>query len=116
MSFRGIVTAAFLLAILWQSLAWLTPDARNRHAEELGHQLVHGQAIDHHHLIDESLCLDGDADAGPHQHEHSGMQPGIPVAATVAGDTALPPALPVGALRRVKPSIFLEGPLRPPRA
>jgi hypothetical protein len=116
MSSRAVVAAAFLLATLWQSMSWLVPDARSRHAEQLEHLLVHGQAIDHHHLIDETLCLNGDADAGPHQHDHGGMQPGMLISATVAGSSALPPSLPVGVSRRAKPSIVWEGPLRPPRA
>lgn len=113
---KNAVAAAFLFAMLWQAVAWLAPDARSRQAEQLGHLLVHVQAVGHHHLIDESLCLDGDADHRPHQHESGGLQPGIPIAANIADSPASPPSLPTAVLRGVKPSAFLEGPLRPPRA
>ena len=116
MSSKNAVAAAFLFAMLWQAVAWLAPDARSRQAEQLGHLLVHVQAVGHHHLIDESLCLDGDADDRPHQHESDGLQPGILIKATVADTSASPLSSPTAILRGAKPSAFPEGPLRPPRA
>ena len=116
MSSKSAVAAVILFAMMWQAVAWLVPEARSRHAEQLGHLIVHAQAVDHHHLIDESLCLEGDADDRPHQHESGGLQPGILIAATVADLSAPPPSLPTAVLRGAKPSVFLEGPLRPPRA
>lgn len=102
--------------MLWQAVAWLVPDARSRHADRLGHLLVHAQAVHHHHLIDESLCLEAAGDDAPHQHESDGLQPGIVIAATVAETSASPPSAPTAAVRGAKPSIVPEGPLRPPRA
>lgn len=113
---RNAVAAVFLSAMLWQAVAWLAPDARSRQAEQFGHLLVHAQAVSHHHLIDDSLCLDGDADHRPHQHESGGLQPGILIAAAGANISASPSSLPTAVLRGAKPSVFLEGPLRPPRA
>ena len=102
--------------MLWQAVAWLVPDGRSRHAEQLGHFLVHTQAVDHRHLMDESLCLETASDDSPHQHESGGLQPGVLISATVADISALLPSLPTAVVRGAKPSVFLEGPLRPPRA
>lgn len=116
MSSKSAVAAVFLFAMLWQAVAWLVPDARSRHAEQLGHSLAHTQAVDHHHLMDESLCLEGASDDRPHQHESGGLQPGMLISATVADISTPPPSSPTAAVRGAKSSIFLEGPLRPPRA
>ncbi|MGZ8272372.1 MAG: hypothetical protein ACXWUM_00560 [Burkholderiaceae bacterium] len=113
---KSVVAAVFLFAMLWQAVAWLVPDARSRHAEQLGHLLVHTQAVNHHHLIDETLCLEAASDDRAHQHESGGVQPGILISATVADISASPPSSPTAVVRGAKPSIFLEGPLRPPRA
>jgi hypothetical protein len=101
--------------MLWQAVTWLAPDARSQQAAQLGHLLVHAQAVDHYHLIDESLCLYGDDDR-PHQHEHGGLQPGILISPAIADSAASPHSSPVAVLRGAKPPIFLESPLRPPRA
>lgn len=113
---KRVGAAVFLFAMLWQAVSWLVPDVRSRHAEQLGHFLVHTQAVDHHHLMDESLCLEAASDDSTHQHESGGLQPGILIAATVADISALPPYSPTAPVRGAKPSIFLEGPMRPPIA
>ena len=116
MSPKNAVVAVFLFAMLWQAVAWLVPDARNRHAEQLGHVLVHMQAVDHHHVADQSLCLEAESDDRPHQHESGGLQPGILISANGADMGAPPPCLPAAVPRGAKASIVLDGPLRPPRA
>jgi hypothetical protein len=116
MSSRGVAAAVFLFAMLWQAIAWVVPDARNRHAEQLGHVLVHMQAVNHHHLIDESLCLEAASDVTPHHHEGAAAQPGLLASASVTDRSAPRPSTPFAVLRDGKPCIFPEGPLRPPRA
>ena len=113
---KRVGAAVFLFAMLWQAVAWLVPDVRSRHADQLEHLLVHSQAVNHHHLIDESLCLEAATDESPHQHESGGLQPGILISATVGDISATTPSSPTAVVRGAKASIFLEGPLRPPRA
>ncbi|HEX5638355.1 MAG TPA: hypothetical protein VFX81_01015 [Burkholderiaceae bacterium] len=116
MSSRGVAAAVFLFAMLWQAIAWVVPDARNQHAEQLGHVLVHMQAVNHHHLIDESLCLEAASEVTSHHHEGAAAQPGLPASASVTDRSAPRPSTPFAVLRDGKPCIFPEGPLRPPRA
>ena len=102
--------------MLWQAVAWLAPDARSRQAEQLGHLLVHVQAVGHHHLIDESLGLEAAGEVTSHHHEGAGAQPGLLASAIFTDRSAPLPSTPSAASCDGKPCIFPEGPLRPPRA
>lgn len=64
-----------LLAMVWQTLACLSPWAVAAQAALVAHAALHAQADAHHHHDDQSLHLD-DSNAGtPHAHADPSLQP-----------------------------------------
>lgn len=105
-----------MLLLLWQSLTALAAVRVDEQAQVLAHALVHSQATDHHHPMDDSLHLD-DVDAPDvHQHVHDGLQVHAVLQAPWFYLTAVAPSSPPGLAQAQRPPVFLEAPLRPPQA
>jgi hypothetical protein len=104
-----------LLAILWQALMWLTPYGLARKSQETAHMVVHAQTMDHHHHADQSLHLEETTDESTHQHTDAGMQPAGLLPFLSAQLPHWPSLAPDKTVRKGAPSVFLEGPLRPPQ-
>lgn len=104
-----------LFAVLWQTLAWLSPVYLDHQREVIAHMVVHAQEVDHHHHADQTLHMEEDGSEPPHQHAHQAVQvPGLPpVMALVAGDPV--PSVLVPHAIAGHASVFLDSPLRPPR-
>lgn len=63
-----------LLALLWQTLAWVTPFGISARTNELVHLTEHAQALDHHHHADASLHVADEVGNDKHLHPDSGAQ------------------------------------------
>lgn len=106
---------AMLLAILWQSLAMLSPMSVAAKAMEYEHAALHAQTSGHHHHDDGSLHVEAVDSTSHHLHADSGLHSaGLPPGAI---NQALPAhaTSPVGVPLATIPTPYLEGPLRPPR-
>jgi hypothetical protein len=122
---RSTRATLLMLALLWQSLVWLTPLVQAQLSTDIINAWVHAQAkaqdlkhyADHHHdhQSDPSLQLNDHSADGVHHHHHEAAQPlglapnshGLsfdrPQSTQFAG-----PAAPIA-------TVFLQGPLRPPQ-
>ena len=107
-----------MLLLLWQSLTALAAVRVDEQAQvlALAHALVHSQATDHHHPMDDSLHLDDVDAADVHQHVHDGLQVHAVLQAPWFHLTAVAPSSPPGLAQAQRPPVFLEAPLRPPQA
>ena len=112
--YRPLKAYLVLAVLLWQALAWAAPHVVKAQAEQLAHQVVHVQDVDHHHHADQSLHLSSNSDSTAHFHADDGFQPiGLTVLAAEAGFAALPNA-PSHTILSEPPTVFLDGLLRPP--
>lgn len=123
---RSARATLLMLALLWQSLVWLTPGGHAQLSTDLSNAWVHAQAGSHHaghghhdHAVsdrqsDPSLHLDvHNADGAHHHHETAqplGLAPkgeslGFDRPPSTQGADQAPPIV----------SVFLQGPLRPPQ-
>jgi len=100
--------------MLWQTMAVMTPYAVDARAEQLGHVAVHERHVGHHHHTDASQHLSTDQEQGLHVHADEfsppvalapwGLRTGAPLASSTGpSEDAVEP-----------PSVYLDGPLRPP--
>jgi hypothetical protein len=103
-----------LLAMVWPSLAWLSPAVAQAQAEQIAHLRVHVQEAAHHHDVDASLQLAPEGGSALHFHLDSGVQPlGIATSMAETAVLSAPSALPRA--RASKPaSVFIDALLRPP--
>jgi hypothetical protein len=114
-----------MIALLWQSVVWLTPLGQAQLSTDITNAWVHAQAkaqdlkhhADHHHShqSDPSLHLDDHSVDGMHHHHHEAAQPLGLAPQSVGWGFDLPqstqfagPAAPIA-------TVFLQGPLRPPQ-
>jgi len=123
---RSARATLLMLALLWQSLVWLTPWGQGQLSTDLTNAWVHAQAGSHHaghdhhdhslseHHSDPSLHLDDHNANGAHHH-HEAAQPlglapkGEGLGVDLARSTQFAGQAPPIAL------VFLQGPLRPPQ-
>jgi hypothetical protein len=113
---RSAWTTVVLIALVLQSWAGLTPMGVAQNAQAFAHTLVHAQARNHHHHDDASLHIEQASDEAGHVHADDGLQHSalLPAEARTA---PFPQPRVDGAFAAVAlASIYLEGPLRPPRA
>lgn len=101
--------------MVWQALAWLTPVHLDQQKAAIAHMVVHAHEVDHHHHADQSLHLEEDHSASPHQHANQAAQlPGLPPTMTLAAGKPGPSVL-VASTDAGHAPVFLEGLLRPPQ-
>ncbi len=104
-----------LVAMLLQTWAGLTSGGVAQKAQEFAHAVAHAQAANHHHHDDGALHLEQTSEESAHQHADEGIQLAalLPNAAAALPD--LRPTAVGWTAAAALASVFLEGPLRPPR-
>lgn len=108
---RTLRSLLLIFAIVWQSMAMLSPLS----VEKLAASIDHGQEATHHHHDDASAHIEDTAEGLHHQHADSGMTTlGLLSTITLSVSSAAPQAF-VIALSTTRSSPTLEGLLRPPR-
>jgi hypothetical protein len=111
---RRRLLAFVLVALTW---VWAVPGPQQPAIQGLAHELVHLQAVAHHHHDDASLHLDEVAAGEPsHHHAGDGVKPVAWVVHTPGDAGPLPPHPLVAAAEPHSLAVVLDGPLRPPRA
>ena len=117
---RGMLrsTRAFLLliAMLWQSLAWVTPYGVSERSNEFAHLTVHVQELEHHHHADASLHMAEEVDSDKHLHLDSGAQSFGLLRSTERPIFALAPGSLPRSIHLEPLSVVLDGLLRPPQS
>lgn len=104
-----------LFAILWQTLAMVSPMSIAAKSMEYEHAILHTQVSDHHHHDDGSLHLEA-LDASPsHLHADTGYSGSGILPGAIAQELMAPLAGPGTDAANGGPSPYLDGPLRPPR-
>ena len=105
-----------LIAMLLQTGLGLMPSGVAQKAQEFAHVVAHAQATSHHHHVDRSLHLEQTSSESAHQHADEGLQFAalLPDAAAALPD--LRPMAVAWTANAALTTVFLEGPLRPPRA
>jgi hypothetical protein len=115
LTLRRHLLALLLVALAW---VWAVPGPQQPASQGLAHELVHLQAVSHHHHDDASLHLDDVAggELPSHQHTGDGAKP-VAWTAPLHGDPdRLPPHPLVAATEPHSLAVVLDAPLRPPRA
>ncbi len=104
-----------LLAMIWQTLAWLTPLHLDEQKEAIAHTLAHAQEVGHHHHADQTLQVENGGGEPAHQHANQAAQlPGLPpTMMPTAGDPVS--SVLVASVGIGHAPVFLEGSLRPPQ-
>lgn len=113
---RSTRALLLLLAMVWQSLAWVTPYGISERSDDFAHLTVHIQELDHHHHADASLHMGEEVDSVNHLHPDSGAQPlGLFSLGERPVLAFMPASLPCSLILE-PPSVVLDGLLRPPQA
>jgi hypothetical protein len=112
---RTLRSLLLIFAIVWQSMAMLSPLSIEKIAASIDHGILHSQEATHHHHDDASAHIEDTAEGLHHQHADSGMTTlGLLSTITLSLSLAAPQAF-VAALSTTRSSPTLEGLLRPPR-
>ena len=112
---RSLHSLLLIFAIVWQSMAMLSPYAIEKMATSIDHGVLHTQEATHHHHDDASTHIEDTAEGLHHQHADSGMSTlGLLSTITLSLSLAAPLAF-IAALSATRSSPTLEGLLRPPR-
>lgn len=112
---RTLRSLLLLFAIVWQSVATLSPMAIEKMAASIDHSVLHTQEATHHHHDDQSTHLEDADDGLQHQHADNGFSTlGLLFTMMTALSLAAPQAF-LTALKVAKSSATLEGLFRPPR-
>ena len=112
---RNAWTTAVLIALLFQAGFGITAFGVEQKSQAFSHAITHAQATGHHHHNDGSLHLEPAADESAHQHGDEGMQFSALLPPSAASLPELRPTVVRWTAAAVLPTVFLEGPLRPPR-
>jgi hypothetical protein len=108
-------TAAVLIALLSQTWVGFTFCGVAQKAQAFAHAITHAQATGHHHHEDGSLHLEPAAQESAHQHADEGAQLSALLPASTAALLDLRPTAVGWTADAALSTVFLEGPLRPPR-
>jgi hypothetical protein len=112
---RSLHSLLLIFAIVWQSMAMLSPYAIEKMTASIDHGVLHTQEATHHHHDDASAHIEDTAEGLHHQHADSGMSTlGLLSTITLSLSLAAPQAF-IAALSATRSSPTLEGLLRPPR-
>lgn len=118
---RSTRATLLMIALLWQSLVWLTPLGQAQLSTDITNTWVHAQAIaqaqphHHDHLSDPSLHLDDHSVDGMHHHHHEATQPLGLAPQSVGWGFDLPQSTQFAGTADPISTVFLQGPLRPPQ-
>ena len=113
---RSAWTAAVLIAMLFQTAVGFTSFGVAQKSQAFAHAITHAQATSHHHHDDGSLHLESASDESAHQHADEGMQFSALLLALAAALPEFRPAAVGWTAATAVTTVFLEGPLRPPRS
>lgn len=106
-----------MIALLWQSLVWLTPWGQGQTSTDITNAWVHAQAAaqdaDHHHS-DPSLHLDDHGADGAHHHHEAAQLLGLAPKGNELGFESHPCGR-ISSRAAAIATVFLQGPLRPPQ-
>lgn len=112
---RTLRSLFLILAIVWQSMAVLSPFSIEKIAASIDNSVMHTLEATHHHHDDASAHIEDASEGLHHQHADSGMSTlGVLSTITLALSLAAPQTF-VAALSATRSSPTLEGLLRPPR-
>lgn len=112
---RSLRSLLMIFAILWQSMAMLSPYAIQKMAASIDHGVLHTQEATHHHHDDASAYIEDAAEGLDHQHADSGMSTLALLSNTTPSFSLEAPQSFVAKLSSTRTSPTLEGLLRPPR-
>lgn len=112
---RTLQALFLVFAILWQSLAMLSPIFIEKSAATFEHALLHSQEATHHHHDDQSAHIEDTDEGLQHQHTDGGLQTLGLIPTMTADFPPLPPVSALAHLHKPSPSPTLDGLLRPPR-
>lgn len=104
-----------LFAIVWQTLAMVSPLSIAAKSMEYEHAVLHMHASDHHHHDDGSLHLDVLDNASSHLHPDSSVSTSGVLPGGIVHGLMAPLAGPAADTAAGGPSPCLDGLLRPPR-
>ena len=113
---RSAWTTAVLIALLFQTWVGFTSCGVAQKSQAFTHAITHAQATGHHHHEDGSLHLEPASDEAAHQHADEGMQFSALLPASAAALPDLRPTAVGWTAAAALTTVFLEGPLRPPRS
>lgn len=112
---RTLRSLLLIFAILWQSMAMLSPISIEKIAASIDNSVMHTLEATHHHHDDASAHIEDTAEGLHHQHADSGISTlGLLSTITLTLSLTAPQAF-VAALSTTRSSPTLEGLLRPPR-
>jgi len=112
---RTLQALFLVFAILWQSLAMLSPIFIEKSVATFEHALLHSQEATHHHHDDQSAHIEDTDEGFQHQHADSGLQTLALIPTMTANFPSLLPVSSLTHLSKPSPSPTLDGLLRPPR-
>jgi len=112
---RTLRSLLLIFAILWQSMAMLSPLSIEKIAASIDHGVLHSQEATHHHHDDASAHIEDTDEGLQHQHADSGLQTLGLTATMSAAFPSLSPVSNLTHLRKPSPSPTIDGLLRPPR-
>lgn len=112
---RSLHSLLLIFAIMWQSMAMLSPYAIEKMAASIDHGVLHTQEATHHHHDDASAHIEDTAEGLHHQHVDSGMSTLALLSNMVLSLSLEAPQSFVATLNSTRTSPNLEGLLRPPR-
>ncbi|MEY3783136.1 MAG: hypothetical protein RIS97_1315 [Pseudomonadota bacterium] len=112
---RTLQALLLVFAILWQSMAMLSPLSIEKIAASIDNSVMHALEATHHHHDDASAHIEDTDEGLQHQHADSGLQTLGLIPTMTADFSSLPPVSALTHLHKPSPSPTLAGLLRPPR-
>jgi hypothetical protein len=112
---RSAWATVVLIAMVLQSWSGLTPMGVAQNSQAFAHTIVHTQSRNHHHHEDGSLHIEQASDEAGHLHADDGLQHSALVPAETLAAPFPQPRVDGVFADVALTSIYLEGPLRPPR-
>ena len=112
---RTLRSLFLIFAIVWQSMAMLSPFSIEKIAASIDNSVMHTLEATHHHHDDQSAHIEDTDEGLQHQHADSGLQTLGLIPTMTADFSSLPPVSALTHLHKPSPSPTLAGLLRPPR-
>ncbi|HPU08906.1 hypothetical protein [Ectopseudomonas oleovorans] len=113
---RRLLSFLLLIAFLCQSLPVLSSQGIAERSLEVEHVTLHWQDTEHHHHDDQSLHIEDSADDAQHEHADAGFNTTCLVTAGWGEIARLLPISPDVSVQALGLALFLDSPLRPPKA
>jgi hypothetical protein len=111
-----LLSFLLLIVFLCQSLPVLSSQGIAERSLEIEHVTLHWQDTEHHHHDDQALHIEDSVDDTQHEHPDAGLNTTCLVTAGWGEIAQLLPISPDVSVRALGLALFLDGPLRPPKA